>query len=152
MVATFIFSVLVPLPPSIETSLPSIDDRVVAGARGDDIGAAAAIDGVVAGAGRDHVDAGRAGDGQRGGERGAVEVLEIGDADDVADRLVRVRRDREIHRRDAAGGRQHQRVGASAAVDRGFGAMVGDAVIAGAGGDDIGAAIAVDRCRCRCCR
>ena len=57
----------------------------------------------------------------------------------VADGLVG---DGEV---DGCGGLHHQRVVAGAAVNRGFGAVVGDGIVAGAGADDIGAAGAVDR-------
>ena len=79
-----------------------IGNRVVARAGVDDVDAAAAVDDIVARARRDHVGRGRAGDGQRRGDDRRVEVLEIGDADAVADGLVGSGRDREIDRRDAA--------------------------------------------------
>ena len=45
---------------------------------------------------------------------------------------------------DRGRGLHHQRVDAGAAVDRGFGAVIGDGVVAGAGDDGVGATGAVD--------
>ena len=56
----------------------------------------------------------------------------------VADGLV------GIGQIDRAGDAQQQRVGAGAAVDRGFRSPIGDAVVTGAGIDDISATAAVD--------
>ena len=67
----------------------------------------------------------RAGDRQRRRHRRGIDVLEIGDVDGIADGLVGIA---EI---DGRGGLQDQRVGAGAAVDRSFGAVVGDGVVAG---------------------
>ena len=67
------------------------------------------------------------------------------DADAVARRLVGAGRDAEIDRRHAAAGGQHQRVGARAAIDRGFGAAIRHGVVAAAGIDRVGAAGAIDR-------
>ena len=115
-----------------------IGHGIVAGAAGDDVGAAAAVDGVVAGAAGDGVGGRRARDRHRRGQRRRVDVLEIGDAGGVADGLVR---GAEIDVRRRA---QHQRVGAGTAVDRGFSAVIGDAVVARARADGIGATGAVD--------
>ena len=46
---------------------------------------------------------------------------------------------------DVRRARQHQRVGAGAAVDRRFGAVIGHGVVAAAGIDHVGAAAAIDR-------
>ena len=118
--------------------------EIVAAAGFDDIGAAAAVNRVVPRARRDRVGAGRAGDENTGGQDRGVQILEIDDGDIVARCLIDARRDREIHGHDTAGGGQDERVRARAAVDRCFGAVIGDDIVAPAGVDDIGAAAAVD--------
>ena len=121
-----------------------IDGGVIPGARRDDIDTPAAIDDIVARPRQDRIGGGRSRDGQRRRDGAAIKVFEIRDAHDVADRLVRTCGDGEIDSRDAAGNRQHQRVGSGATVDRGFRAAIGDAVIAGTGIDDIRTATAID--------
>ena len=74
----------------------------------------------------------------------ASRFSKLSDRNAVADGLVRTRGDREVDRGDAARGRQHQRVGSAAAVDRGFRAVIGDRVVAAAGRDHVGSAAAVD--------
>ena len=93
-----------------------IGDEIVAGAGGDGIGAAVAVDRVGAGAADNGVGARRTGDGERGGQGAGVDVLEIGDCDGVAGRLVRPGADREIDRGGVSGGGENQRVGAATAA------------------------------------
>src|SRR6201999_3480395 len=116
-------------------------DRVVARAARDDVGAAAAIDGVVAGAAGQDIDAGRACDRDRlrGVERRSVDILEIGDDGRVAAGLVGA-----VGQIDIGLRQHHQGVVVGAAIDAGFGAAIGDQVVAGAPADDIGTAAAVD--------
>ena len=110
-----------------------IGNGIVACTGTDDVSAAAAIDRVVAAAGDDGIGAGRSDHVQIRRQRARVEILEARHIDGVADGLVGAGRDGEIDRGDAAGGRQHQRIRAGAAVDRRFGAMIDDGVVAGAG-------------------
>ena len=74
----------------------------------------------------DDVVAGRAGDVDADGQRRRVDIAEIGDIGAVARRLVGIA---EI---DGRRGEQQQRVVADAAIDRIFGAVIGDGVVAGA--------------------
>ena len=117
---------------------------VVTRSRADDVGPATAVDPVVAATRRDGVCRRRADNIQGGCQGAGVEVLEARHIDGVANGLVDARRHREIDRGDAAGCRQHQRVRSAAAVDRGFGAAIGDGIVAGTGGDDVGSATAID--------
>ena len=128
---------------------PMIDDHVVAGARVDDIGAAAAVDRVRARARRDDVGARRASHAQRRTQGARVQIFEIDDIDAISGCLIRARRHRETDGRRAAGGVHDQRVLTGAAVDRGFAAVIRDDVVARPGVDDVGAAAAVDRVRAR---
>ena len=135
---------LVPAPPSTVDFRTAIGDRVISRAGNDVIRAAIAVDDVVAGTRRDVVPAGRAGNGHTGSHGAGVEVFEIRHRDGVAGGLVDPRRDAEIHRRDSAAGRENERIGSCARVDRYFGTAVGDSVVARAGADDIGSAAAID--------
>ena len=63
--AAFMTSVLMPVPPSIESFGAVIGDGVVAGTGRNDVGATAAVDGVVARTARDDVRAGGASDRDR---------------------------------------------------------------------------------------
>src|SRR6185312_10856662 len=115
-----------------------VGDRVVAGARSNDVRAARTINGVAAGAAGNRVRRGGTDDRHGGRQRGGIDVLEVGDVGGIARGLVGVA---EIDDR----GRVHQQgVGASAAVDGNFAAAVRDAVIACAGRNHVAAAAAVD--------
>ena len=122
---------------------------VVAAAGVDDVGAAAAVDGVVAGTGvivlaaEEPVTVSAVVIDRR------VEVLEIGDAGGIAGGLVGARSNREI---DAV----TPPVAASTSVSMPLPpsidvsvAVIDHGVVAGAGVDGVGAAGAVDACRCR---
>ena len=115
-----------------------IGDRIVAGAAAQGVGATAAVDRVVAAAAGNDVDAARARDRNAGRESRRVDVLEVGDRDEIARRLVGIGK---IDRRDRL---HHQRVGAGAAIDRRFRAVIGNSVVASTGRDVVGAAVAVD--------
>ena len=120
---------------------------VVAAAGIDHVGAAAAVDRVVAGARRDGVGREEPVTDNAGAERAGIDVLEVGGADAVAGGLIDPGRNGEIDRRDAAAAAMTSSIGSGAAIDRGFGAAIGDGVIAAAG---------IDRCprrrRHRSCR
>ena len=58
----------------------------------------------------------------------------------------------DIAQIDRGRGAKQQRVGAAAAVDRDFGAVIGHGIVAAAGTDRVGAAAAVDRIGARACR
>ena len=116
-----------------------IIDGVVARPRVDDVGGAAAVDGVRAGAARDDIGARVAGQRDACRQRGGVDVLEMDDLGGPADDLIV-----DIGEIDRRGGLQRQRIGSGPAVQRDFGSMIGDDVIAGARVDDVGAAAAVD--------
>ena len=122
-----------------------IGHGVVAGAGIDRIRAAAAVDGVGSGTGDDRVRRGRAGDAQGARQDAGIEAFEIADRNRVAHRLVGAGGNCEIDSRDARPCREHQHVAARPAIDACFGPVVGDGVVAGAGCDDVGAAVAVDR-------
>ena len=114
-------------------------DDVVARASRYDVGASVTIDGVVSRAADDRVGAGRTRDRYRRRDRRRVDVLKVGDGRRIADRLIGG--DREI---DGDADIQDQRVDAAAAADRGLRPVIIDRVVAGTGGDDIRAAVAVD--------
>ena len=113
---------------------------IVARARGDDIGAAAAVD---------DVGPGTAGDGVRArgahhrhrlrhAQTGGVDILEIGNGCEIAHRLIG---SRQV---DGGGCLYHQGIGPGTAIDRDFGAVIIDGIVACAGVDDISAAAAMD--------
>ena len=81
-----------PLPASIDVSVPRIGDGVVATARADDVGATAAVDGIDAAAGRDVVGRRGARHRQAGADGAGIEVLEVADRNGVAGGDVRSRR------------------------------------------------------------
>ena len=122
-----------------------ISDPVVAAACGDDVGAAAAIDGIFARAARQQIGGARPRDRRalRGGKRGGVDILEAADGRQIAARLVEPV---EIDRHARV---ENQRIRPGAAVDRGLRPAISDAVVARAGVDDVGAAAAIDRIRAR---
>ena len=63
-------------------------------------------------------------------QRARIEVLEIRHHDAIADRLVGSGRDREVDRRHGRARTHQQRVAAGTAVDRCFGAAIGDRIVA----------------------
>jgi len=71
-------------------------------------------------------------------QRRGVDILEVGDRDEISRGLVRIR---QVDRR---GRSEHQRIRARAAIDRNFRAAIGHRIVAGARGDDVGAARAID--------
>src|ERR1700681_517041 len=123
-----------------------IDDAVIAAARADDVRTAAAVNRVASAATGDDVDARRAGNRVPDREPRRIDVLEVGDACNIAHGLIRIG---EI---DRTGDTQQQRIGAGTAVNRGFRAPIGGDIIAGAGIDDVRSAIAIYRVVARACR
>ena len=103
------------------------------------------MDRIRARARRDPVCEGRTGDGQVRGEDAGVQILEIGNADRITGCLIRSGDDREVHSGDASRRCQRQRIRASAAIDGGFCAVVGNGIVARARHDDVGATESVDR-------
>ena len=77
-------------------------------------------------------------------EDARINALEIGDRNSIANRLVDARRNAQIDAGDTAGRLEKQRVRTSAAVNRNFGAVIGDRILAGPAIDDVAAAHAID--------
>ena len=118
----------------------AIGDGIVAGAGVDDVSATSAVDRVVAGASGDDIGKAVAEniDALRRTEQAGVDVLEIGYRDGIADGLV------DMPQVDIGCRPHHQRIDAGPGIDRRFGAVIGDRIVARAGVDDIGAAAAID--------
>ena len=123
----------------------SIRDDVVAGTGADGIGSPSAVDRIGAAAADDRVRSDTAGDRHRGIHHRCVDALEVDHRDGIADRLIDTATGTEIDRGDAACRRQDEKVGTGSAGQGGFRAVIGDRVVAGATGDDVETAVAVDR-------
>ena len=123
-----------------------IGDGVRTRAGGDDVCAAVAVDRVGACARQEGIGSGRAFDRDalaREQDR-RVDVREVGDRDVVANRLVGTSRHAEVDRGNAARPFEDERVGARSAVERGFGSVIRNRVVAATGEDRVSAATAVD--------
>ena len=115
-----------------------IHNGVVAAARIDDVGAAAAVDGVVTGAAGDCVDRARTRDADAGLQAARIDVFEIEDGRRTAHDLVGCRKV-DVYRRF-----QNQRIHAGTAIDERFRSAISHHVVAAARIDDVGAAAAID--------
>ena len=120
-----------------------IADGIVTGAGHDDVSTTIAVDRIGARASSDRVC--RRGTRKRyalrDGERRSIDVFKVRGCSRVADRLV--------ERSEVDGGRllQDEGIGSRTAIEGGFRAVVGDGVVARAGCNHIGAAVAVDGVR-----
>ena len=118
-----------------------IGNRVVSGARRDDIGSAATINRVRPCTARDDIGLRGTRNGNARSNRRGIDVLEIRDSGEIPRRLVAVR---QID----GGGRLHdQRVGASTAIDGTLCSIIKYGIVARAGIDRVGASTAIDSVR-----
>src|SRR4029077_4690104 len=99
----------------------------------------ATVDGVIAGAAGDDVGSRGSGDGRAGRQPGCIDALEVGHRRGVAAGLV------GVGKIDVGDRMQDQRVGAGATINRNFGIVVRDRIVAAARIDYVGTAAAVNR-------
>ena len=122
-----------------------VGDCVVAGTTSDYIGSATAINCIGAGATRDDIGRRRTDDGYTlyRSQTAGINVLKTRNRRRIADCLVRLG---QVHI-----GRieQYERICARATVNRCFGPVIDDGIVACAGGNHIGATAAVNRIRTR---
>ena len=115
-----------------------VDDRIIAEARRDHVGATSTVDRIRARAARQRVRCGGTRDGYGRCQRRCVGVLEVRDVDGIAARLIGTAEiDGDIRF-------EHEGVGADRTINGAFRAPVGDRVVAGASVDVVCAAAAVD--------